>query len=51
MTARADLPAAVANLRHSPTPIVGIVLLRPQLVDETYYPVSTDGRDAVESSR
>jgi capsular exopolysaccharide synthesis family protein len=47
LTARADLPLAVANLRHSPTPTVGIVLLRPQEIDETYYPVATDGRHGV----
>ncbi len=49
-TQRADLPRAVTRLRHTPTPIVGIVLLRPQLVDETYYPTVVDGR-AAESER
>jgi capsular exopolysaccharide synthesis family protein len=47
LTARSDLTAALATLRHTPTPIVGSVLLRPQLIDETYYPVSADGRGAV----
>jgi tyrosine-protein kinase len=50
VTARADLPAAVTNLRHSPTPIVGTVLLRPQLIDETYYPVALEGRNAIPES-
>jgi capsular exopolysaccharide synthesis family protein len=50
LTARADLSTALANLRHTPTPIVGSVLLRPQLIDETYYPVSTDGRPVVRES-
>ena len=44
LTARSDITAALATLRHTPTPLVGSVLLRPQLIDETYYPVSTDGR-------
>jgi succinoglycan biosynthesis transport protein ExoP len=50
VTSRADLPAAATTLRHSPTPIVGAVVLRPQMVDETYYPVSTDGRTTVPDS-
>jgi len=44
VTNRADLPAAAANLRHSPTPIVGTVILSPQEIDETYYPTRTEGR-------
>jgi capsular exopolysaccharide synthesis family protein len=45
ITARADLVAAVANLRHSPTPIVGAVVLRPQAVDGAYYyHVASEGR-------
>ncbi len=47
VTSRADLPGAVANLRHSPTPTVGLVLLRPQLIDETYYPVAVQSRDSI----
>ena len=38
VTARADLPAAAANLRHSPTPLIGAVVLEPRTFDETYYP-------------
>jgi hypothetical protein len=37
LTNRTDLPGAVANLRHSPAPILGSVLLRPQTVDGSYY--------------
>jgi succinoglycan biosynthesis transport protein ExoP len=44
VTNRADLPTAAANLRHSPTPIVGAIVLSPQMIDETYYPTRTDGR-------
>lgn len=47
VTNRADLPAATSNLRHSPTPIVGVIVLRPQVIDETYYPSSTNGRGDV----
>jgi capsular exopolysaccharide synthesis family protein len=44
VTNRADLPAAAANLRHSPTPIVGTIVLNPQMIDESYYPTRTEGR-------
>lgn len=44
VTNRADLPAAAANLRHSPTPIVGTIVLSPQMIDEAYYPTRTEGR-------
>jgi tyrosine-protein kinase len=44
VTNRADLPAAAANLRHSPTPILGAIVLSPQMIDETYYPSRTEGR-------
>ena len=44
VTNRADLPAAAADLRHSPTPIVGTIVLSPQMIDETYYPTRTEGR-------
>jgi capsular exopolysaccharide synthesis family protein len=44
LTNRSDLVTAVANLRHSPTPIVGSILLRQQEIDESYYPLSTDAR-------
>lgn len=49
VTNRADLPGAAANLRHSPTPIVGSIVLSPQIIDEAYYPTRTEGRrDLVE---
>lgn len=38
LTNRSDLPTAVANLRHSPTPVVGSVVLEPRTFDERYYP-------------
>jgi tyrosine-protein kinase len=44
VTNRSDLPAAAGNLRHSPTPIVGTIVLSQQLIDETYYPTRTEGR-------
>ena len=44
VTNRADLPGAAANLRHSPTPIVGSIVLSPQIIDEAYYPTRTEGR-------
>jgi capsular exopolysaccharide synthesis family protein len=37
-TARTDLVNAAATLRHSPTPIVGAVVIERRTVDETYYP-------------
>jgi receptor protein-tyrosine kinase len=43
VTARADLVNGVANLRHSPTPIVGVVLLERRTIDETYYPAVSKG--------
>jgi capsular exopolysaccharide synthesis family protein len=43
VTDRAHLPAAVANLRQVPTPLVGIVVLEPKTVDETYYPALSQG--------
>jgi tyrosine-protein kinase len=47
VTDRADLPGVVGNLRHSPAPIVGVVLLEPRTVDRTYYPAVTKGRAPV----
>ena len=44
ITNRADLRAAVANLRQVPTPIVGAVLLQQRQIDETYYPAVSQGR-------
>lgn len=44
VTNRADLPAAAANLRHSPTPIIGAIVLSQQMIDETYYPTRAEGR-------
>jgi capsular exopolysaccharide synthesis family protein len=38
VTDREDLPSAAAKLRHSPTPIVGVVVLEPRTVDSVYYP-------------
>ena len=38
VTARADLEATAANLRHSPVPVVGAVVLERRTIDETYYP-------------
>ena len=42
-TQRADLPAAAANLRQVPTPIVGVVVLEERTIDETYYPAVSRG--------
>jgi capsular exopolysaccharide synthesis family protein len=47
VTERAHLPAAIANLRQVPTPLVGIVLLEPKTVDQTYYPSLSSGATAV----
>ena len=47
VTQRANLEAAVANLRHSPTPIVGSILLEPRTIDQTYYPAITKGAPTV----
>jgi non-specific protein-tyrosine kinase len=46
VTARADLAAASANLRHSPVPIVGAVVLDRRTIDETYYPAIAKGAQA-----
>jgi capsular exopolysaccharide synthesis family protein len=47
LTKRADLPAAAANLRQVPTPIVGVVVLEQRQIDDTYYPaLSRGGRPA-----
>jgi capsular exopolysaccharide synthesis family protein len=43
VTNRSDLPAAAANLRQVPTPIVGVVVLEPRTIDETYYPAVSKG--------
>jgi capsular exopolysaccharide synthesis family protein len=48
VTNRADLPAAAANLRHSPTPLIGTIVLSPQMIDESYYPTRTEGRRELE---
>ena len=48
VTNRADLPAAAANLRHSPTPLIGTIVLSPQMIDEAYYPTLTEGRHELE---
>jgi succinoglycan biosynthesis transport protein ExoP len=48
VTNRADLPTAAANLRHSPTPIIGAIVLSPQMIDESYYPTHTEGRRELE---
>jgi capsular exopolysaccharide synthesis family protein len=42
VTERGNLPAAAASLRHSPTPLVGLVTLEPRSVDDAYY--SQDSR-------
>ena len=36
-TKRADLLTAAANLRHTPTPVIGVVVLEPRAVTEAYY--------------
>ena len=43
VTARVDLPQAAANLRHSPTPLIGVVVLEHRVIDETYYPAVSKG--------
>lgn len=43
LTARVDLATAAATLRHSPTPIVGVVVLERRTIDETYYPAISKG--------
>ena len=44
VTNRVDLAAAVATLRHIPTPVIGAVVLEPRTFDETYYPAATSRR-------
>ena len=46
VTSRSDLATAGANLRHSPTPTVGLVLLERRTIDETYYPAVSKGASA-----
>lgn len=46
VTKRADLPQITANLRHSPTPLVGAVVLETRTVDSTYYPAISKGQQA-----
>jgi capsular exopolysaccharide synthesis family protein len=43
VTARSDLTSASLNLRHSPTPILGVVLLERRTIDDTYYPAIAKG--------
>jgi Mrp family chromosome partitioning ATPase len=43
LTKRADLVAAAANLRHTPTPILGAVILEPRAVGEAYYAERHEG--------
>jgi capsular exopolysaccharide synthesis family protein len=47
VTARADLTRVTANLRHSPTPILGVVLLERRTIDDTYYPAIAKGAPQV----
>jgi capsular exopolysaccharide synthesis family protein len=44
VTKRDDLLAAVANLRHGPAPVLGLVVFEPRAVDEAYYPAATRSR-------
>jgi capsular exopolysaccharide synthesis family protein len=37
ITERGNLSTAAASLRHSPTPLVGLVMLEPRSVDDSYY--------------
>jgi capsular exopolysaccharide synthesis family protein len=50
LTERAHIPAAIANLRQVPTPLVGIVLLEPKTVDQTYYPAMSRGTPVAETT-
>jgi len=50
VTARADLVTAAATLRHSPTPIVGVVVLERRTIDETYYPAMSKGTAQVQEA-
>jgi capsular exopolysaccharide synthesis family protein len=45
LTNRADLVAAAANLRHTPTPILGAVILEPRAVSEAYYATRPESPD------
>jgi capsular exopolysaccharide synthesis family protein len=36
LTNRSDLAGAAANLRHSPTPVVGVVVLEPRATNQAY---------------
>ncbi len=47
VTERQDLGAAIANLRHIPTPLIGAVVLQPQRLDESYYPAVSKGSTPV----
>jgi capsular exopolysaccharide synthesis family protein len=49
VTKRADLPAAAANLRQVPTPLIGVVLLEQRVIDDTYYPAVARGARRVAS--
>jgi capsular exopolysaccharide synthesis family protein len=45
VTRRADLPQITANLRHSPTPLVGAVVLETRTLHSTYYPAMSKGQE------
>jgi receptor protein-tyrosine kinase len=47
VSARVDLPRVLANLRHSPTPVAGVVVLEHRPVDDKYYPAMTKGAPVV----
>lgn len=51
LTRRADLPAAAANLRQVPTPVVGVVLVEQREIDDTYYPAVARGAEQVASAQ
>ena len=48
VTARADLPAAAATIRHSPTPLLGAVVLESRTIDQSYYPAVSRGTQVPE---
>jgi capsular exopolysaccharide synthesis family protein len=50
VTKRADLPAAATNLRQVPTPLIGVVLLEPREIDDTYYPAVARGARRIPTS-
>lgn len=50
VTQREDLPSAAAKLRHSPTPIVGAVILEPRTVDDVYYPARAKSEPVVDTA-